>query len=75
MPVTPVTAALFDSAYVQDEYPLLAQRLRATHSEADLSAAVLAHTQQPECENNRGTVRRDVCVVLSVIWDGDDCRK
>lgn len=49
MPVTPVTAVLFDPAYVQQEYPVLAQRLRDSHSDV-----VISHRQfQPECAANK----------------------
>lgn len=51
MPLTPVTAVLFDPAYVQLEYPVLAARLRESHSDVVVSDRQF----QPECAANKCT--------------------
>jgi hypothetical protein len=35
MPISPVTAVLFDSSYVQVEFPVLAARLRELQAQAE----------------------------------------
>jgi hypothetical protein len=52
MPITPATAVLFDSPYIQAEYPVLAARLRDTSSEEGLHT--VRPTVGPECDANSG---------------------
>lgn len=57
MPLTPVTALLFDPAYVQLEYPILAARLRESHSDVVVSNKKF----QPECAANK-------CQYCALFW-------
>lgn len=71
MPLTPVTATLFSSAYVQNEFPLLAARLqesaaveRAIASGGGNKAPVT--TAGPECSANAGTL--DTLLTYSALY-------
>jgi hypothetical protein len=65
MPITPVTAVLFDSPYTQAEYPILAARLRDTGSEETLH--IVRPTAGPECDANSGESASPPADRLSVV--------
>ncbi len=59
MPITPATAMLFDSAYVQVQFPVVNARLKETHSDIVTSAPVggagdKVNKGKAECSANSG---------------------
>lgn len=58
MPITPATAVLFDSAYVQVQFPVLNARLKETHSDIGMNSATSSTSSakkgKAECDANAG---------------------
>ena len=53
MPVTPATAVLFDSAYVQAQFPVIAARLQRDAQQAAATSA-RSNSAAAQCEANSG---------------------
>jgi len=77
MPITPATAMLFDSAYVQVQFPVVNARLKETHSDIVISAPVSgagdkASKVKAECSANPGKYCAKI-IILSCCFVLFDC--